>query len=257
MRTSSSTTQDSVRERKVRTIAETHQSATSSTLCEMAPDAERGAVFRRYPSCCPAAYENRVSLRSARVQLRKSTADPRPMMAVEINIACLSSNGNRLTCGVAYRAISINQRTRTTIALVVDGPACYQQEVTERGKSCMYRKDTHVSAIDRTSYAFSYQGRTDGGKREFGINGLSLDHSDSVNASASVPSSQLCDTGHVMIGLECCEDVDSGESSAYLSVDMLTALSRARRRIVRFSPRYARDHRVGAGTTRAGRENAI
>ena len=67
----------------------------------------------------------------------------------------------------------------------------------------MYRKDTHVSAIDRTSYALSYQGRRDGGKMEFGINGVSLGHSDSVNASASVPSSQLCDTDHVIRGLEC------------------------------------------------------
>jgi hypothetical protein len=55
----------------------------------------------------------------------------------------------------------------------------------------MYRKDTHVSAIDRTSYALSYQGRRGGGKMEFGMNGVSLAHSDSVNASASVPSSQL------------------------------------------------------------------
>jgi hypothetical protein len=67
----------------------------------------------------------------------------------------------------------------------------------------MYRKDTHVSAIDRTSYALSYQGRLGGGKMEFGINGVSLGHSDSVNASASVPSSQLCDTDDVMRGLEC------------------------------------------------------
>ena len=54
------------------------------------------------------------------------------------------------------------------------------------------------------------------------------------------------------------EDLSFGESSAYLCVDMLTALSRTRRRIVRFSPRYARDHGTGAGATRAERrENAI
>jgi len=121
----------------------------------------------------------------------------------------------------------------------------------------MYRKGTHVSAIDRTSYALSYQGRRDGGKREFGIYGVSLGHSDSVNASASKPSSQLCDTDHVMRGLECSEDVGSGESSAYLCVDVLTALSRTRRRIVLFSPRNARDHGTGAGATKAERENAI
>ncbi len=62
----------------------------------------------------------------------------------------------------------------------------------------MCRKDTHASAIDMTSYALSYQGRGDGGKMEFGINGVSLGHSDSVNAWASVPYSQLCDTDHVM-----------------------------------------------------------
>jgi hypothetical protein len=28
----------------------------------------------------------------------------------------------------------------------------------------MYRKDTHVSAIDKTSYAFSYHGKGDEGK---------------------------------------------------------------------------------------------
>jgi len=55
----------------------------------------------------------------------------------------------------------------------------------------MYRKDTHVSAIDITSYALSYQGRRGGGKMVFGMYGVSLGHSDSVNASASVPSSQL------------------------------------------------------------------
>jgi len=70
----------------------------------------------------------------------------------------------------------------------------------------MYGKDTHVSAIDRTSYALSYQGRRDGGNMEFGINGVSLGHSVSVNASASVPSSQLCITDQFMRGLECSED---------------------------------------------------
>jgi len=58
----------------------------------------------------------------------------------------------------------------------------------------MYRKDTYASAIDRTSYALSYHGRGSGGKMVFGINGVSFGHSDSVNAWASVPSSQLCDT---------------------------------------------------------------
>jgi hypothetical protein len=93
---------------------------------------------------------------------------------------------------------------------------------------------------------------------EFGIYGVSRGHSDSVNASASVPSSQLCDTDDVMTGLECSGDVSSGESSAYLCADMLTALSRTRRRIVRFSPRYARDDGTGAGATKTERrENAI
>jgi hypothetical protein len=92
---------------------------------------------------------------------------------------------------------------------------------------------------------------------EFDINGVSLGHSDSVNASASVPSSQLCDTDHVMRS-ECSEDVCSGESSAYMCVDVLTELSRMRRRTVLFSPRYARDHGTGVGSRRAERrENAI
>lgn len=91
---------------------------------------------------------------------------------------------------------------------------------------------------------------------EFGINGVSLGHSDSVNASASVPSSQLLRYRPVM-------RMQRGrhfrkKSSAYLCVDVLTALSRTRRRIVLFSPRYARDHGTGAGATSAEwRENAI
>jgi hypothetical protein len=83
-----------------------------------------------------------------------------------------------------------------------------------------------VSAIDKTSNAFSHQGRRAGGNMETGIYGVSLGHSASVNASASVPFSQLC-------------------------VDMLTALSRTRRRSVVFNPRYARG--TGAEETRAGK----
>jgi hypothetical protein len=57
--------------------------------------------------------------------------------------------------------------------------------------SATRRKDTHVSAIDKTSNAFSHQGRRAGGNMETGIYGVSLGHSASVNASASVPFSQL------------------------------------------------------------------
>jgi hypothetical protein len=156
----------------------------------MAPDGERGAWFRRYPSCSPAANENRVSLRSTRVQLRKSTADPRPMIAIEISTAYLNSNVNGLTCGIAHRAVPIDKRTRTTIGLVVDGPARDQQEESLKGGGVACT-DTYASAIDRTSYALSYHGRGSGGKMVFGINGVSFGHSDSVNAWASVPSSQL------------------------------------------------------------------
>ena len=51
---------------------------------------------------------------------------------------------------------------------------------------------THVSAIIKTSYAFSHHGRRVGGITEIGMKGVSHGHSASVSASASVPISQLC-----------------------------------------------------------------
>jgi hypothetical protein len=62
-------------------------------------------------------------------------------------------------------------------------------------------RDTHVSAIDKTSCAFSHQGRRAGGNMGTGIYGVSLGHSASVNASASVPFSQL-GANTVKAGLE-------------------------------------------------------
>lgn len=109
---------------------------------------------------------------------------------------------------------------------------------------------THVSAIDKTSCAFSHQGRRAGGNMEPGINGVSLGHSASVNASASVPFSQLwCQSRQNWF--RTWRGRPSGERSAYLCVDMLTALSRTRRRSVVFNPRYARG--TGAEETRVGK----
>jgi hypothetical protein len=56
------------------------------------------------------------------------------MIAIEINTAYLSANGNELTRGIAHRAVSIDYRTATTIGLVVDGPACDQQEESVKGE---------------------------------------------------------------------------------------------------------------------------
>jgi hypothetical protein len=50
------------------------------------------------------------------------------MIATGINTAYLSVNGNGLTCGIAHRAVSIYERTGTTVGFVVDGPAYDQQE---------------------------------------------------------------------------------------------------------------------------------
>ena len=54
--------------------------------------------------------------------------------------------------------------------------------------------NTHVSAINKTSYALSHHGRVVGGITEIGMKGVSQGHSASVRASASVPISQLCMT---------------------------------------------------------------
>lgn len=51
---------------------------------------------------------------------------------------------------------------------------------------------THVSAMAKTSYAFSHQGRITGGGSEPEWNTDSCGHLASVSASASVPISQLC-----------------------------------------------------------------
>jgi hypothetical protein len=59
--------------------------------------------------------------------------------------------------------------------------------------------NTHVSAIVKTSYALSHQGRRDGGGTEPDMKQESNGHSISVRASASVPISQLFCTAVVVI----------------------------------------------------------
>ncbi len=157
----------------------------------MAPDLERGASFRRYPSCCPAANENRLSLRSTRVQLRKSTACPRPIMALGVNTAYIpvQTEMDLLAGSPTEPSPLVSGRLPLLLVLLLIVLRAISKRSHRKGEGFL---DTHDSAIDRTSFAFSYQGRLDGGNIEPGINGVSLGHSTSVNASASVPSSQLC-----------------------------------------------------------------
>jgi hypothetical protein len=99
-----------------------------------------------------------------------------------------NKNGGH-TCRITHRPLTVSKRKRS-ISFLVDGPA-HGGQGGPPGGGGKQSENTHVSAIVKTSYALSHQGSRRGGGTEFGIKVASNGHSISVNASASVPISQL------------------------------------------------------------------